>query len=97
MTFRLLSAFRDKFERCTTTWDCTKKKDWQVFNCRKWLWTEFRIFMFRYFQRQGRGIVKKYRKLALNKFGQNFFSEEYVHIKSVVMDLLIQHMFIFFQ
>ena len=29
-TFRLLSAFRDKFERCTTSWDCTKRKDWQV-------------------------------------------------------------------
>jgi len=25
---RLVSAFRDKLERCTTTYDCTKKKDW---------------------------------------------------------------------
>lgn len=25
---RLLSAFRDKLERCTTEFDCTKEKDW---------------------------------------------------------------------
>lgn len=25
---RLLSAFRDKWERCAEDWDCTKRKDW---------------------------------------------------------------------
>ena len=25
---RLLSAFRDKLERCAAAWDCTKRKDW---------------------------------------------------------------------
>jgi len=54
---RLLSAFRDKFEKCTTDFDCTKQKDW-------------------YFHRQGMGFVRKYRKLAINKFGTEFFSEK---------------------
>ena len=25
---RLISAFRDKLERCTTEFDCTRKNDW---------------------------------------------------------------------
>ena len=58
---RLLSAFRDKFEKCTTDFDCTKQKDW-------------------YFHRQGKELVRKYRKLAINKFGAEFFSEKYVQV-----------------
>ena len=27
---RLLSAFRDKYERCALDWDCTTRKDWSV-------------------------------------------------------------------
>ena len=76
-TFRLLSAFRDKFERCTTSWDCTKRKDWQVFTFDVNWWDNTKCnSACRYFHRQGSAIVKKYRKLALNKFGQNFFSEQ---------------------
>ena len=67
--FRLLSAFRDKFEKCTTDFDCTKQKDW-------------------YFHRQGMGFVRKYRKLAINKFGTEFFSEKYVQISIINRHLL---------
>lgn len=30
----------------------------------------------RYYHRQGKGIVDKYRKLAVNKYGNIFFSKE---------------------